>query len=86
MSSAAEPPALALGPVVVSQRPVVTNRGRGQRMAMLHIHAYPCRPPEDIELLVNPGRRGHISRRVVRSLRDHVASPFVPPPASAAQL
>ena len=47
-------------------------------MAMLHIHAYPCRPPEDIELLVNPGRRGRISRRVVRSLRDHVASPFTP--------
>jgi hypothetical protein len=33
-------------------------------MAMLHIHAYPCRPPEDIELLISPGRRGRISRRV----------------------
>ena len=51
-------------------------------MAMLHIHAYPCRSPEDIELLVCPGYRGGISRRVVRSLRDHAASPFMPPPVA----
>lgn len=47
-------------------------------MAMLHIHAYPGRPPEDIELLVGPGRRGGISRCVVRSLRDHAARRFMP--------
>jgi hypothetical protein len=51
-------------------------------MAMLHIHAYPCRPPEDIELPINPGHRGRISRRVVRSLRYHVVSPFMPPPVA----
>ena len=51
-------------------------------MAMLHIHAYPCRSPEDIELLVCPGYRGGLARSVVRSLRDHAASPFMPPPVA----
>jgi hypothetical protein len=71
--SSAEPPTSAFGRVLLSQRPVMAQRRRWQRMAMPNIDAYSRRSPEDIELLICPGCRCGLTGGVLWALRGHVA-------------